>query len=543
MVTGRRATIAIGEYRIDRGDERVSGPTGPLKLGNKAYQVLLALAEREGRLLTKDALFETVWDGMAVSESALTTTIRELRRALGDDPRHPRYIESVYGRGYRLVAPVHREEVSDAPPPPGAVADPAAGDTAPSLAVTSVPSSTTTLDTNVKGLAAGRPPRIVVGEFRDAAVAEKHPYLGTSMREEVLLGLSRFREIQVVDSPLSKDDLRARDYRLDVSFLPAPQGAKANVRLHRAEDGGIVWAEMMLIEDEGVGAGVEAIVRQIVGAVLPALDQDISIGIGDSTGTLFDRYLVAKRNSFEAQDRASAEDAARQLEAIIAEKPDFALAYPPLCRLYNIDYGYTALGSTGPVERKRALELAKAGLAADRSHAHAYVLLGFCHLYHAEFDQAQTCFEHALKRNPFNPDRLNEVATGMTYLGDFDRARALFEQSTEMQPFADDNSQEDLGRLAMLEGDLDKARGHFAQVTVASIWSQLCTAITLREKDKARSRKAVARWKARVHEGWHRPIPPTDDEIIAWFRFHHPFRDDAGKTYVDLVTEALTDSD
>ena len=330
MPTARRARIAIGEFLIDRGDERVTGPSGPVKLGNKAFQVLCALAEREGRLLTKDALFETVWDGMAVSESALTTTVRELRRALGDDPRHPRYIESVYGRGYRLVADVREEEEA---------AQPADATTAPAKAEPRPAAADARKQAPIKGLDAGRPPRIAVGEFRDDAVSEKHPYLGASMREEVLLGLSRFREIQVVDAAFAAADTTDRDYRLDVSFLPAPSGVKANVRLQRALDGGVVWAEMMLIEDEGVGAGVEAIVRQIVGAVLPALDQDISIGIGDNAGTLFDRYLVAKRQSMEALDRATAEDAARQLEAIIAEKSDFALAYPPLVRLYNIDYG------------------------------------------------------------------------------------------------------------------------------------------------------------------------------------------------------------
>ena len=74
---------------IDRADERVLGPEGPLKIGNKAYRVLLSLAEQDGKLLTKDALFSTVWDGTIVSESALTSAIKELRRALGDD-RAPR---------------------------------------------------------------------------------------------------------------------------------------------------------------------------------------------------------------------------------------------------------------------------------------------------------------------------------------------------------------------------------------------------------------------------------------------------------------------
>jgi DNA-binding winged helix-turn-helix (wHTH) protein len=102
----RRSCIRFGEFALDYADERLSGPHGPVRIGNKAFRVLSALAENEGRLLTKEDLFQSAWDGITVSESALTSVVKELRRALGDDPRAPRYIESVYGRGYRFLAPV-----------------------------------------------------------------------------------------------------------------------------------------------------------------------------------------------------------------------------------------------------------------------------------------------------------------------------------------------------------------------------------------------------------------------------------------------------
>ena len=93
-------------YCVDRRDERLIGPHGPIKLGNKAFQVLLKLIEQGGRLVTKDALMSSVWDGTIVSEFSLTSAIKELRRALGDDARAPRFIESVYGRGYRFLTPI-----------------------------------------------------------------------------------------------------------------------------------------------------------------------------------------------------------------------------------------------------------------------------------------------------------------------------------------------------------------------------------------------------------------------------------------------------
>ena len=104
--TAEPACIRFGEFLLDPADARLIGPGGPVRIGNKAFRVLWTLVCMRGRLLTKEELFETVWDGTLVSESALTSVIKELRRALGDESKSPRFIESVYGRGYRFLAPV-----------------------------------------------------------------------------------------------------------------------------------------------------------------------------------------------------------------------------------------------------------------------------------------------------------------------------------------------------------------------------------------------------------------------------------------------------
>ena len=105
-MAGSVAGYGSAGFFIDADDERLFGPHGPVRLGNKAFQVLLRLVQRGGRLVTKDELMSSVWDGTIVSEFSLTSAIKELRRALGDDARAPRFIESVYGRGYRLLSPI-----------------------------------------------------------------------------------------------------------------------------------------------------------------------------------------------------------------------------------------------------------------------------------------------------------------------------------------------------------------------------------------------------------------------------------------------------
>ena len=70
----------------------------------KPFEVLCALARTPGGLVTKNALLDMVWGHCFVTESALKSAISEVRAALDDDPKQPRYIETVSRRGYRFIA-------------------------------------------------------------------------------------------------------------------------------------------------------------------------------------------------------------------------------------------------------------------------------------------------------------------------------------------------------------------------------------------------------------------------------------------------------
>src|SRR4029077_3453027 len=75
-----------------------------IRLTPKASLVLKALVAQAGTPVSKDNLFASVWSGTAVSDDALTSCIQELRRALEDDAKQPRFIETRHRRGYRFVA-------------------------------------------------------------------------------------------------------------------------------------------------------------------------------------------------------------------------------------------------------------------------------------------------------------------------------------------------------------------------------------------------------------------------------------------------------
>ena len=102
-----RRFLSFGLYRLDRRNDQLWHGAELIRLTHKALSVLGYLVERCGQLVTKDELFEALWPGVVVSESALVVCVRDLRRALSDTRRAPHFIETVHGRGYRFVALVH----------------------------------------------------------------------------------------------------------------------------------------------------------------------------------------------------------------------------------------------------------------------------------------------------------------------------------------------------------------------------------------------------------------------------------------------------
>src|SRR5215510_2261043 len=107
-------------FCLDILDERLWESERSVRLGQKALAVLQRLVSQPGELVTKDDLLAAAWPDTAVCEAVLTTAMRELRRALGDQARVPRFIETVHGRGYRFIASVTETSVPALPTQPTA---------------------------------------------------------------------------------------------------------------------------------------------------------------------------------------------------------------------------------------------------------------------------------------------------------------------------------------------------------------------------------------------------------------------------------------
>jgi len=113
------AQILFPPFHLDLANEHLLQDTHIIPLKPKTFAILRYLVENPGRLVTKEELLKVIWGQVRVSEAILRGYIRELRQALADDPREPRFIETVHGRGYRFIGPVSggQKELSSTPQP------------------------------------------------------------------------------------------------------------------------------------------------------------------------------------------------------------------------------------------------------------------------------------------------------------------------------------------------------------------------------------------------------------------------------------------
>ena len=103
--------MRFGEFELDEANALLLRSGSAIPLSPTPFGLLCALARHPGSLLTKHALLDEVWGHRFVSDSVLKGTISDIRTVLGDDPRSPRFIETVARRGYRFIAsPVALQE-------------------------------------------------------------------------------------------------------------------------------------------------------------------------------------------------------------------------------------------------------------------------------------------------------------------------------------------------------------------------------------------------------------------------------------------------
>ena len=412
----------FASFRLDAGDRLLLHQERAVALTPKAFDTLLVLVERHGRLVTKDDLFQAVWPDAFVEENNLAQHISALRKVLGEEPGGP-FIETVPKKGYRFVAPVVLEPAVNSELPVARDAQTPTRAMQPAVTTSPVPPVINgsrgalrqwiafgalsilmliALEALLKEGGSGatragsgrRDPatvtRIAVLPFSNLGAAGNDLFVA-GLTEEIVSRLANLQQVAVPSSTTissyGRTGKTARqvgadlgvDYIVEGSVRSARSGpgearVRVTPRLVRVADDTAVWTHAY---DAPLGdlLGVQTdIAQQITSALQVALDARERRALSARPTEDSEAYLSYLSGLAFAQqgasDTASIAQARAAMERAVARDPRFALAWSWLARVKAWQYGN---GSLRSIETRQAAEHAARtaiALAPELPEAH-----------------------------------------------------------------------------------------------------------------------------------------------------------------------------
>lgn len=341
--------------QLDCDDERLWCDGKAASLGGKAIALLRALMDRPRTLVTKEELLDIVWPDVTVSESVLTTAVKEIRQALGDDARDPRFIETVHGRGYRFLLDV--EDTISAPKGSSGffrrkgkrpdrlrlmlLAVTLLIAIGAGVAIYLVPRSDVP-----EGPAPSQSPHpqsIAVLPFEDLSPSRDQAWFAEGIREEILNSLARTPDLRVAArtsaSSVATGDVREIGRKLNVANVlegsVRHEGGRVRVtaQLVRASDGFHLWSQNFDRAPGDIISIQEDIAIAIAGSLKSVMSPDrlrAMVQLGTRSVEAYQQYLKGlafSQRQLETGDvrygklSAAAYERARQID------PQFAAAH------------------------------------------------------------------------------------------------------------------------------------------------------------------------------------------------------------------------
>ena len=405
-------TFSFGRFRFEPATGRLWADQRETKLTRKAAAVLGLLIERAGQPVTKQELFASVWSNTVVSDDALTTCIQELRKALGDDAKQPKYIETRHRYGYCFVADLTQSVPAQAP-------EPAVG--APAL------------------------PAIAVLPFMDMSPERNQDYFCEGLAEELIDALTHVDGLRVAARSLSfqfrQDGVDLRevgrvlgvDAVVEGSVRRAGDQLRVTVQLIDVSTGYHKWSQrfertfgdVFAIQDE-IAASVATTLRG--GAALSKREQR-GLRRPQTSAEPYEYYLRG-RQSLHRMRQPDLEQSRRMFEGAIELDADYAPAWAGLATVHALLYEWWGSKVEDLHRSDRASQIAME-LAPDLADAH--FARGFALSLHRRYDEAQVHFELASRINPHLFDAYYYYGRAAFAQGEIEHSVELFRKAGEVR--------------------------------------------------------------------------------------------------------------
>lgn len=359
----------------------------------QVLDLLRYLIENRDRMVTKDELFENVWSGRIVSESALSSRIKAARQAIGDDGNAQRLIRTVHGRGFRFVGAIDGDERPELRP---THEQPAPAQASAGLADPSVERAS-----------------VAVLPFVNMSGDPDQEYFSDGITEDIITALSKYRWIFVTARNSSfafknKDvtirqiaaELRVR-YVLEGSVRRSDERVRITCQFTDALNGAHIWGERFDGNLTDIFALQDEITSSIVSAVGPELEaaeEMRALRAVPESMAAWDYYLRGMWHQW----RYTHEDGLRAIENFeraIELDPNLSSAYSGLSLILS---HHVLMGWTEDLEAtlERARQHAQMALRLDTKDAFAHYCMGRIFTQYGEHQPALIELFKARELNP-----------------------------------------------------------------------------------------------------------------------------------------------
>lgn len=421
--------LRFDDYLLDLDREELWRGGEVVSIEPQAMRILAVLIEARDRVVTKEELMDEVWGDRFVSESALTTQIKELRRAVGDTGRDQRVIRTAHGRGYRFAAPV--EETADGG---------AGGVTAASGVGQPGPAGTAEGRVGDGGARVAPPvranPLIAVLPFTSLSGEAGHEHVADGLIHDIITALSKHRWLRVLPRPTAAqyatgaDDVIGRlRNELDVHYV-----VEGSVRLHDdrlrittsltdAVQGAHVWADRYDRRIDDLFEVLDEITDLIVAAIEPEVGyaERARVARGPRTTlAAWDLFHlgVAHFFRFTAEDNLEAQRMLDECRRLDPSFPD-AQAWWAYAVVLGMVYWDTEPSQESLDE---ALAATQQALNIDGHNAVFHALRGRVQLARREYGLALADNRRALELNPTFAGAWCGLGDSLCYEGAYDEA-------------------------------------------------------------------------------------------------------------------------
>ena len=467
----------VSDLVIDVARQRVTRADVEVALPKLSFELLLVLIRAAPGVVSNDELMTRVWPGLVVSPETVSQRVKLLRDVLGDDPRAPRYIAGLRGRGYRLLPELRPIENVPVVPPVGSelkqtvdagtvlrreprrlrkstifgiVAGIALAAIAAFVVIALRPQpapSPGAASVAVVGL----PPRTVaVLPFENLSGDPANEYLALGIAEMVLNRLANVSELVVIARSSSftfRDsnvDAREIGRKLDALYLVEggvqreAERLRVTTRLIDAQNG----AQLEALHFDRKLADIFTIQDEIADRMAGALEANVIVGSTTARGARsenLDAYLayLQGRARLAKYTVSDFEAAAKNFERAIALDPQFAAAYAALAQAQSLA-AWRRRGDQHqePEVTAKAAALIEKALALDPSLGEGYIARATTVWADTDFALIEADYRKGLELDPSNGPGLVQFAEFLWRMNRIDEARRVIDRAVVVDPLS-----------------------------------------------------------------------------------------------------------